>query len=81
MIKMVHFVLPVFYHNLKKWEVGEEIESSFLCKGQIWELEVRTEPPIMNGMTTGTGQKYINMSAKPKIQRLSRDMQDIALKC
>ncbi|KAF5917533.1 hypothetical protein HPG69_017425, partial [Diceros bicornis minor] len=55
--------------------------STMMCAycGEILELEITTEPPTMGRMTGQTGQKYTVISAKTKIQKLSRTMQDLAL--
>ncbi|XP_045148556.1 ATP synthase subunit O, mitochondrial-like [Echinops telfairi] len=46
--------------------------NSFLSQGQVLKLEVKTEPSIMGGMIVRIGEKYVDMSAKSKIQKLSR---------
>ncbi|XP_012665158.1 ATP synthase subunit O, mitochondrial [Otolemur garnettii] len=50
---------------------------SFLGQGQILKLEVKTDPAIMGGMIVRIGEKYVDMSAKTKIQKLTRAMQEI----
>ncbi|XP_021117079.1 ATP synthase subunit O, mitochondrial-like [Heterocephalus glaber] len=49
---------------------------SFLGQGQVLKLEVKTDPSIMGGMIVHTGEKYVDMSAKSKIQKLSRAMRE-----
>ncbi|XP_004697396.1 ATP synthase subunit O, mitochondrial [Echinops telfairi] len=46
--------------------------NSFLSQGQVLKLEVKTDPSIMGGMIVRIGEKYVDMSAKSKIQKLSR---------
>ncbi|KAH0506479.1 ATP synthase subunit O, mitochondrial [Microtus ochrogaster] len=50
---------------------------SFLGQGQILKLEVKTDPSIMGGMIVRIGEKYVDMSAKTKIQKLSQAMQEM----
>ncbi|KAF6384395.1 ATP synthase peripheral stalk subunit OSCP [Rhinolophus ferrumequinum] len=50
---------------------------SFLSKNQILKLEVKTDPSIMGGMIIRIGEKYVDMSAKTKIQKLSRVMREV----
>ncbi|KAL1788078.1 ATP synthase subunit O, mitochondrial [Sigmodon hispidus] len=47
---------------------------SFLSQGQILKLEVKTDPSIMGGMIVRIGEKYVDMSARTKIQKLSQAM-------
>ncbi|KFO21621.1 ATP synthase subunit O, mitochondrial [Fukomys damarensis] len=49
---------------------------SFLGRGQVLKLEVKTDPSIMGGMIVRIGEKYVDMSAKSKIQKLSRAMRE-----
>ncbi|XP_034370649.1 ATP synthase peripheral stalk subunit OSCP, mitochondrial [Arvicanthis niloticus] len=50
---------------------------SFLSQGQILKLEVKTDPSIMGGMIVRIGEKYVDMSAKSKIQKLSKAMREL----
>nr|XP_019603398.1 PREDICTED: ATP synthase subunit O, mitochondrial-like [Rhinolophus sinicus] len=50
---------------------------SFLSKNQILKLEVKTGPSIMGGMIIHIGEKYVDMSAKTKSQKLSSVMQGV----
>nr|XP_003928570.2 ATP synthase subunit O, mitochondrial-like [Saimiri boliviensis boliviensis] len=50
---------------------------SFLSQGQILKLEVKTDPSIMGGMIVRIGEKYVDMSAKTKIQKLSKAMREV----
>ncbi|XP_007519804.1 ATP synthase subunit O, mitochondrial [Erinaceus europaeus] len=51
---------------------------SFLSKNQVLKLEVKTDPSIMGGMVVRIGEKYVDMSAKTKIQKLSKVMREVA---
>ncbi|KAM6177906.1 ATP synthase peripheral stalk subunit OSCP, mitochondrial [Rhynchocyon petersi] len=50
--------------------------NSFLSQGQVLKLEVKTDPSIMGGMIVRIGEKYVDMSARSKIQKLSRAMRE-----
>ncbi|XP_032272666.1 ATP synthase subunit O, mitochondrial-like [Phoca vitulina] len=50
---------------------------SFLSKGQVLKLEVKTDPSIMGGMIVRIGERFADMSAKTKIQKLSRAMREV----
>ncbi|XP_004594184.1 ATP synthase subunit O, mitochondrial [Ochotona princeps] len=50
---------------------------SFLSQGQVLKLEVKTDPSIMGGMIVRIGEKYVDMSAKTKIQKLSKAMREM----
>ncbi|XP_035579165.1 ATP synthase subunit O, mitochondrial-like [Zalophus californianus] len=50
---------------------------SFLSKGQVLKLEVKTDPSILGGMIVRIGERYADMSAKTKIQKLSRAMLEV----
>ncbi|KAK7831592.1 hypothetical protein U0070_015104 [Myodes glareolus] len=50
---------------------------SFLGQGKILKLEVKTDPSITGGMIVRIGEKYVDMSAKTKIQKLSQAMWEI----
>ncbi|XP_038622164.1 ATP synthase subunit O, mitochondrial [Tachyglossus aculeatus] len=50
--------------------------NSFLTKGQVLKLEVKTDPSIMGGMIVRIGEKFVDMSARTKIQKLSRVMKE-----
>ncbi|XP_039174697.1 ATP synthase subunit O, mitochondrial [Crotalus tigris] len=51
--------------------------NSFLAKGEILKLEMKSDPSIMGGMIVNLGDKYIDMSTKTKIQKLSRIMKEV----
>lgn len=50
---------------------------SFLSPNQILKLEIKTDPSIMGGMIVRIGEKYVDMSAKSKIQKLSKAMREM----
>ena len=50
---------------------------SFLSPNQILKLEIKTGPSIMGGMIVRIGEKYVDMSAKSKIQKLSKAMREM----
>lgn len=50
--------------------------NSFLSKNQVLKLEVKTDPSIMGGMIVRIGEKYVDMSARTKIQKLSKVMRE-----
>uniref|UniRef100_A0A2K6KTU9 Oligomycin sensitivity conferral protein n=1 Tax=Rhinopithecus bieti TaxID=61621 RepID=A0A2K6KTU9_RHIBE len=49
----------------------------FLSQGQVLKLEGKTDLSIIGGMIVCIGKKYVDMSAKTKIQKLSRAMRDV----
>ncbi|XP_006104336.1 ATP synthase subunit O, mitochondrial [Myotis lucifugus] len=51
--------------------------NSFLAKGQVLQLKVKTDPSIMGGMIVRIGERYVDMSAKTKIQKLSKAMREV----
>ncbi|XP_044298071.1 ATP synthase subunit O, mitochondrial isoform X1 [Varanus komodoensis] len=50
--------------------------NSFLAKGEVLKLEVKTDASILGGMIVGIGEKYVDMSTKTKIQKLSKIMKE-----
>uniref|UniRef100_A0A5F8HJY7 ATP synthase peripheral stalk subunit OSCP, mitochondrial n=1 Tax=Monodelphis domestica TaxID=13616 RepID=A0A5F8HJY7_MONDO len=54
----------------------EAVLNSFLRKGQVLKMEAKTDPSIMGGMIVRIGEKYVDMSARTKIQKLSRIMRE-----
>ena len=50
---------------------------SFLSPNQILKLEIKTGPSIMGWMIVRIGEKYLVMSAKSKIQKLSKAMREM----
>lgn len=51
--------------------------NGFLAKGETLKLEVKSDPSILGGMIISIGDKYIDMSTKTKIQKLSRIMREV----
>ncbi|XP_064413155.1 ATP synthase subunit O, mitochondrial [Latimeria chalumnae] len=52
--------------------------NGFLKKGEILKLETKTDSSILGGMIVSIGEKYIDMSTKAKIQKLSKIMRETA---
>ncbi|XP_077336072.1 ATP synthase peripheral stalk subunit OSCP, mitochondrial [Lithobates pipiens] len=50
--------------------------TSFLAKGESLKLETKTDPTILGGMLVSIGDKYIDMSSKTKIRKLTKIMRD-----
>ncbi|XP_069800828.1 ATP synthase subunit O, mitochondrial [Dendropsophus ebraccatus] len=50
--------------------------NGFLAKGESLKLETKTDPSILGGMVVSIGDKYIDMSTKTKIQKLTKVMRD-----
>ncbi|XP_073473269.1 ATP synthase subunit O, mitochondrial [Aquarana catesbeiana] len=50
--------------------------NSFLAKGESLKLETKTDPTILGGMLVSIGDKYIDMSTRTKIQKLTKIMRD-----
>ena len=50
--------------------------SSFLSENQTLNLEVKTDLSITGRMIVCIGEKYVDMSAKTKIQKLSKSMRE-----
>ncbi|TNM98694.1 ATP synthase subunit O, mitochondrial [Takifugu flavidus] len=46
--------------------------NGFLQKGETIKLETKTDPSILGGMVVSIGDKYVDMSTKTKIQKLSK---------
>ncbi|XP_068570702.1 ATP synthase subunit O, mitochondrial [Cebidichthys violaceus] len=44
----------------------------FLQKGETIKLETKSDPAILGGMIVSIGDKYVDMSTKTKIQKLSK---------
>ncbi|KAG8138381.1 hypothetical protein E2320_004275 [Naja naja] len=51
--------------------------NGFLVKGETLKLEIKSDPSIVGGMIVSIGDKYIDMSTKTKIQKLSRIRQEV----
>ncbi|XP_034971439.1 ATP synthase subunit O, mitochondrial [Zootoca vivipara] len=50
--------------------------NGFIAKGEILKLEIKTDPTILGGMVVSIGEKYVDMSTKTKIQKLSKLMRE-----
>ncbi|XP_062982739.1 ATP synthase subunit O, mitochondrial [Elgaria multicarinata webbii] len=50
--------------------------NGFLAKGEVLKLEAKTDPSILGGMIVSIGEKYVDMSTKTKIQKLSKIMKE-----
>ncbi|XP_048349390.1 ATP synthase subunit O, mitochondrial [Sphaerodactylus townsendi] len=50
--------------------------NGFLAKGEILKLEIKTDPSILGGMIVSIGDKYVDMSTKSKIQKLTKIMKE-----
>ncbi|XP_029459394.1 ATP synthase subunit O, mitochondrial [Rhinatrema bivittatum] len=50
--------------------------SGFLSKGETLKLETKTDSSILGGMIVSIGDKYIDMSTKAKIQKLTKIMRE-----
>ncbi|XP_056415545.1 ATP synthase subunit O, mitochondrial [Hyla sarda] len=51
--------------------------NGFLAKGESLKLETKTDPEILGGMVVSVGDKYIDMSTKTKIQKLTKVMREV----
>ncbi|XP_053312498.1 ATP synthase subunit O, mitochondrial [Spea bombifrons] len=52
--------------------------NGFLAKGEVLKLETKTDSSILGGMIVCVGDKYIDMSTKAKIQKLTNIMKNTA---
>ncbi|XP_003219051.2 ATP synthase subunit O, mitochondrial [Anolis carolinensis] len=50
--------------------------NGFLAKGEVLKLETKTDSSILGGMIVSIGDKYIDMSTKTKIQKLTKIMKE-----
>ncbi|XP_049598637.1 ATP synthase subunit O, mitochondrial [Syngnathus scovelli] len=50
--------------------------NGFLQKGETIKLETKSDPSILGGMIVSIGDKYVDMSTKTKIQKLTKIMRD-----
>jgi len=46
--------------------------SGFLAKGETLQLETKSDPSILGGMIVSIGDKYVDMSTKTKIVKLTK---------
>uniref|UniRef100_A0A8C6WZK5 ATP synthase peripheral stalk subunit OSCP, mitochondrial n=1 Tax=Neogobius melanostomus TaxID=47308 RepID=A0A8C6WZK5_9GOBI len=44
----------------------------FLQKGETIKLEIKSDPSILGGMVVSIGDKYVDMSTKTKVQKLTK---------
>ncbi|KAJ8282264.1 hypothetical protein COCON_G00047830 [Conger conger] len=50
--------------------------NGFLQKGETIKLETKSDPSILGGMIVSIGDKYVDMSTKTKIQKLTKIIRD-----
>ncbi|XP_075053316.1 ATP synthase peripheral stalk subunit OSCP, mitochondrial [Mixophyes fleayi] len=50
--------------------------NGFLAKGESLKLETKADPSLLGGMVVSIGEKFIDMSTKTKIDKLSKIMRD-----
>uniref|UniRef100_W5MI25 ATP synthase peripheral stalk subunit OSCP, mitochondrial n=2 Tax=Lepisosteus oculatus TaxID=7918 RepID=W5MI25_LEPOC len=50
--------------------------TGFLQKGETLKLETKSDPSIFGGMIVSIGDKYVDMSTKTKIQKLTKIMKE-----
>ncbi|NXV76158.1 ATPO synthase, partial [Atlantisia rogersi] len=50
--------------------------SGFLAKGEVLKLATKTDPSILGGMIVNIGEKYVDMSTRSKIQKLTKIMRE-----
>ncbi|XP_070692930.1 ATP synthase subunit O, mitochondrial [Pempheris klunzingeri] len=50
--------------------------NGFLQKGETIKLETKSDPSILGGMIVSIGDKYVDMSTKTKIQKLTKLIRD-----
>ncbi|XP_066542937.1 ATP synthase subunit O, mitochondrial [Hoplias malabaricus] len=50
--------------------------NGFLAKGETIKLETKTDPSILGGMIVSIGDKYVDMSTKTKVQKLTKLMRE-----
>ncbi|KAG5282994.1 hypothetical protein AALO_G00037090 [Alosa alosa] len=46
--------------------------NGFLAKGETIKLETKSDPSILGGMIVSIGDKYVDMSTKTKVQKLTK---------
>ncbi|KAJ8389717.1 hypothetical protein AAFF_G00114230 [Aldrovandia affinis] len=54
----------------------KEALNGFLQKGEMLKLETKSDPSILGGMIVSIGDKYVDMSTKTKIQKLTKVMRE-----
>ncbi|XP_051564882.1 ATP synthase subunit O, mitochondrial [Myxocyprinus asiaticus] len=60
---------PLSEANLAELKVAL---NDFLAKGETIKLETKSDPSILGGMIVSIGDKYVDMSTKTKIQKLTK---------
>ncbi|KAL2081639.1 hypothetical protein ACEWY4_023492 [Coilia grayii] len=50
--------------------------NGFLAKGETIKLETKCDPAILGGMIVSIGDKYVDMSTKTKVQKLTKLIRD-----
>ncbi|KAJ8350169.1 hypothetical protein SKAU_G00252990 [Synaphobranchus kaupii] len=50
--------------------------NGFLQKGETLKLETKSDPSILGGMIVSIGDKYVDMSTKTKVQKLTKIIRD-----
>ncbi|XP_063249300.1 ATP synthase subunit O, mitochondrial [Prinia subflava] len=50
--------------------------NGFLAKGEVLKLETKTDPSILGGMIVNIGERYVDMSTRSKIQKLTKIMRE-----
>ncbi|CAJ1058627.1 ATP synthase subunit O%2C mitochondrial [Xyrichtys novacula] len=60
---------PLDPANLAELKVALD---GFLQKGETIKLETKSDPAILGGMIVSIGDKYVDMSTKTKIQKLTK---------
>ncbi|CAI5651889.1 ATP synthase peripheral stalk subunit OSCP, mitochondrial [Oreochromis niloticus] len=60
---------PLDEANLSELKVALK---GFLQKGETIKLETKSDPSILGGMIVSIGDKYVDMSTKTKIQKLTK---------
>ncbi|XP_038555626.1 ATP synthase subunit O, mitochondrial [Micropterus salmoides] len=64
---------PLDAANLSELKVAL---NGFLQKGETIKLETKSDPSILGGMIVSIGDKYVDMSTKTKIQKLTKLMRE-----
>uniref|UniRef100_A0A8C3TXW2 ATP synthase peripheral stalk subunit OSCP, mitochondrial n=1 Tax=Catharus ustulatus TaxID=91951 RepID=A0A8C3TXW2_CATUS len=54
----------------------KSVLNGFLAKGEVLKLETKTDPSILGGMIVNIGEKYVDMSTRSKIQKLTKIMRE-----
>ncbi|NXE03318.1 ATPO synthase, partial [Chaetorhynchus papuensis] len=72
------FSSVVFFQPLDEASLTElkSALNGFLSKGEVLKLETKTDPSILGGMIVNIGEKYVDMSTRSKIQKLTKIMRE-----